>query len=99
MGEDDVVRRLREVTERFLRHEAAWSELWHTFCGGGAYTEEFPEGVLSPSLEKFWDEVYDLVYMSIPGVPPAGDRAVGVIGEDELRMLLAARMGGVDHEP
>jgi len=91
MREEDFFNRLRQVTERFLSHEATWDELWRTFCLG-FYTEQLPEGSLSTPLGQYWDGVYELVYMSQPDSPSAEDRAVGLIGEEDLRSLLAGHL-------
>ena len=58
-----------------------------------------------PAEERVLDEVYDLVYMGAPEPVDPADRAVGVIGETQLRKRLRAeaarlryydRVGGGD---
>jgi hypothetical protein len=85
--EDEFSQRLREITERFVKHESSWDELWRTFCLG-FYADEVPEGFSGPSA-SYWAEIYELVYMSQPGIPVSKDRAVGLLGEEELREALA----------
>jgi hypothetical protein len=88
MCEEAFFRRLRQVSERFVNYEVAWDELWRTFCFG-FYTDEMPEGDLSGPVADFWAEIYEMVYMSQPGMPAPEDRALGLQGEDELREVLA----------
>jgi|GEM_PF-4254700 hypothetical protein len=87
MREEEFRQRHWHITGRFVKHEASWDELWRTFCFG-FYTDETPDGLSGP-IAKFWDEIYELVYMSQPGTPFSEDRAVGLMGEEELREVLA----------
>ena len=48
MREGEFCQRLRQITERFVKHESSWDELWRTFRFG-FYVDELPEGFSGPS--------------------------------------------------
>jgi hypothetical protein len=85
---------LQRLLDDFLDGAPFWP-FWNAFM---EHLEGFePERKLSPAGQRAYDELYDLVYMGAPDPVPAGDRAVGVIGEAELReRLRGIRLEGSD---
>jgi hypothetical protein len=78
---------LQRLVDDFLDGGPFWP-FWNAFM---EHMEGFePEWVLSPAGQRAYDELYELVCMGAPDPVPVDDRALGVIGETELRARLRA---------
>lgn len=73
---------LRLLLDDFVAGAPLWP-FWNAFM---EHMERFePERALSPAGQRTYDELYELVYASVPDPVSAADRADGIIGEAELR--------------
>jgi hypothetical protein len=77
---------IEELTRRFIRGDLSFWPFWRKFMH--LWVERCPDG-LSLAQHDRWDRVYDLLYMGQPDPTPHAERAVGLIGEQELRSRVA----------
>ena len=74
---------LERIVDDYLAGTLSLWDFW------GAFMNIWGDAELSDEELDRWDQVYEAVYMAAPEPVDAGDRAVGIFGEAELKACLS----------
>ena len=78
---------LEHIVDDYLAGTVSFWDFW------GAFMNIWGDAELSDDELDHWDQVYEAVYMAAPDPVEAGDRAVGIVGEVELKASLSKFRG------